>query len=369
MFSYVKNCSDLFDMVSVPVSKFDDAENSRVAVMILNFNGKHLLEVCLDSVMKTNFSSFDVFVIDNGSTDGSVAFLKGQYPSVKVIAFSENYGFCKAYNIAIRSIKHPFVVLLNNDTEVHSDWLVELLKPMLADENVAIVGGKLLLFHDRSIIDHAGTSITVIGGGFKTGFSLKDGDQFNRLSISAAACGASMLVKSDVFLRIGGFDELLYAYSEDLDIGWRSWLFGYTVLFVPQSVVYHMLGASWDSNFGATTSPEKVFLLHRNMLITLVKNFELSNMVVALLFHSAFSFLKVLLYLKQRLPYHSLSVLKVYSWSLFNVRVLVSKRLWVQKNRVVPDVFLKKHGLILSWMDSLRGFRRRLNLKKGARPS
>lgn len=350
-------------MVNVSVSELDDKTASRVAVMILNYNGKHLLETCLDSVFKTNYSSFDVYVIDNGSTDGSVAFIKDRYPSVRVISFSENHGFCKAYNLAIRLVDHPYVALLNNDTEVDSEWLIELVKPLIGEENVAMVGSKLLLFNNRSIIDHGGTSITIIGGGFKKGFLLNDSKQFNDLSISAAACGASMLVKSDVFLKIGGFDELLYAYSEDLDIGWRSWLFGYRVLFAPKSVVYHMLGASWDSNFRATASPQKVFLLHRNMLITSVKNFDLPNMVVALSFHFAFSLLKAILYLKKGLPYHSLSVLNVYFWSLSNLRVLVKKRLCVQKRRVVSDVFLKKQGLILSWLGSLRGFRRRLNLK------
>jgi GT2 family glycosyltransferase len=336
---------------------------AKIAVMILNFNGKHLLEKCLNSVLKTNYPSFEVFVIDNSSTDDSVKFIKEHYPMVKIIAFDSNYGFCKAYNMAIASVGHPYIAFLNNDTEVDPGWLKELADSMFANKSVAIAGSKLLIFNNRSRLDHAGTVISPIGGGFKIGFLCKDEEDFNHKSFSAAACGASMLVKSDVFRKLCGLDELFYAYSEDLDLGWRSWLYGYEVLYVPQSIVYHMLGASWGSSFDGSTSPKKVFFIHRNMLITSIKNFDFTNLFFALIFHFAFSFFKTLLYLRRRLPRHSLSVMRVYYWVLLNVKTLVKKRRCIQKNRVVQDSFLKKKGLILSWSDSFREFRRLLKIE------
>lgn len=337
--------------------------NPKVAIMILNYNGRHLLKICLDSVYKTKYQNYEVFIVDNDSTDGSLDLLRRKYPWVKIISLNENYGFCKAYNMAVRLVDHSHIVFLNNDTEVHLNWLSELVKPMLANGRVGIVGSKLLLFEDRSKINHAGSKITPIGGGLDIGIFMEDKEQFNHEYFSAAACGAAMLVKSEVFRKIGGFDELLYAYSEDLDLGWRSWLYGYKVIYAPKSIVYHMLGASWGSSYRGSTSTEKVFLTHRNMLITSVKNFNFTNMFLAIFFYLPFSLLKAITYLRKGLPRHSLSVLKVYVWFFLNIKTIVQRRRTVQWRRVVKDSTLREIKLLMSWGSALREYLRLVRLR------
>ena len=135
------------------------------------------------------------------------------------------------------------------------------------------------------------------------------------------------------------------------------------MLYVPQSVVFHMLGASWGSSYRGSTSTEKVFLLHRNMLITAVKNFNFTNMFLAIFFHLPFSLLKAIQYLRKGLPRHSLSVLKVYVWVFLNIKTIVQKRRTVQRNRVVQDSTLREIKLLMSWGSALKEYLRLVRLR------
>jgi GT2 family glycosyltransferase len=172
---------------------------SKVAVLVLNFNGKRHLSKCFSSLKEQVYGDFQVYLVDNCSTDGSVEYTKHNYAFVKIIQFRKNLGFAKAYNEAIKMVETDFVVLLNNDTCVDKYWLAELMDSVMEDKTIAAVGSKLLLMDRPDFLHNAGAKITPIGSGFDIGFGEKDSKQYNVKKEVGAVCGGSMLVPKKFF--------------------------------------------------------------------------------------------------------------------------------------------------------------------------
>jgi GT2 family glycosyltransferase len=334
-------------------TKADTVCAPKVAVLVLNYNGKHHLFECFSSLKEQTYKNYDVYLLDNRSVDGSVEYTKRIFPWVKIISFKDNLGFSKAYNQAIKSIDMGFVAILNNDTRVDRNWLQELVNSILEDNLIAAVGSKLLLMDRPYLLHNAGSKITPVGSGFDIGLYEKDSEKYNVKKEVGAVCGAAMLVRKDVFLRIGGFDEDFFAYFEDVDFCWRAWIFGYKVLYVPTSVVYHKLGGSFGS-----LSRETAFLCERNRLFTILKNFERLNLLKALLLSVPYNLAKIIPYNckvqeKNRL---FIIILKANLYVLRNIRIPLGKRRVINKNRVVNDKILYKRNIIASIRQGLQEF-------------
>jgi GT2 family glycosyltransferase len=259
-----------------------------VSVLVLNYCGKGYLRECLESLKNQTFSEYTVYVVDNGSTDNSVEYVHKYFPWVRIIAFRENLGFTKAYNEAIKMVDTNFVALLNNDTRVDRRWLQELMNAILEDELIAVTGSKILLYDNPDLVNHAGAKITPMGGGFDIGFFAKDGKQYNVKKYVGVVCGAAMLVRKQIWVKIGGFDDDYFSYFEDVDLCWRLWLNGYKVLYVPASIVYHKFGGSW----GRISSPKRLYLGHLNKLRNMFKNLELSNLAKGIVISSGFDLMR-----------------------------------------------------------------------------
>ena len=330
----------------------------KVAVLVINYNGKHYLRECLESLKNQTYKDYDVYVVDNGSVDISVEYVKGHFPWVKIIAFRENLGFAKAYNEAIKKVDADLVALLNNDTRVDRKWLQELVNAILEDGLIAAVGSKILLYDNPQLLNHAGAKITPIGGGFDIGLYRQDASEYNIKKPVGAVCGAAMLVKKDVFLEMGGFDDDFFAYFEDTDFCWRAWLYGYKVIYVPTSVVYHKFGGSWGHS-----SPEKVFLGEKNRLSSMIKNAEWINLISGLFLTIFFNIIRIMFYSRNRAQNMVLSIIRADLWILKNIRKIMNKRI-LQKKRVVKrDHTLFELGIIASVRESIREFFR-LSLTK-----
>jgi len=330
----------------------------RVAVVVINYNGKHYLRECFESLKNQTYSDYDAHVIDNGSVDGSVEYVKEHFPWVKIIAFKENLGFAKAYNEAIKAVDADLVALLNNDTRVDRKWLQELINAIQEDKLIAAVGSKILLYDSPQLLNHAGAKITPIGGGFDIGLYRRDEKEYNIKKQVGAVCGAAMLVKKDLFIKIGGFDEDFFAYFEDVDFCWRTWLHGYRVSYIPTSVVFHKFGGSWGRS-----SPKKVFLGEKNRLSSMIKNFELINLMRGLLLTIPLNVMKIIIYSRNRTPNMVLSIIKADLWIFKNIRRIFYKRRITQRNRVVKDSSLFELGVIASISESVLEFFR-LNFSK-----
>lgn len=236
-------------------------------VVIPNYNGVHFLKKCLESVTKSTVKA-SVIVVDNGSTDGSVRWLKEKHPDVRLIAFSQNRGFCAAVNAGIRAADTPYVFLLNNDTEIAPDCIARLEEVMEQEPGVFSAGAKLLSMQNRAVTDTAGDLYSAMGWAYAIGKG-KPGKRYTKRRAVFSNCAAAALYRKDLLERLGLFDENHFAYLEDVDIGYRARIFGYRNLAEPAAVVYHAGSGSSGSRYNVFkvthSSRNNVYLIYKNM--------------------------------------------------------------------------------------------------------
>lgn len=246
----------------------------RIAVVILNYNGKRFLERFLPAVIGRSSHMADIIVADNASTDDSVFFMEQHYPSIRLIKNSSNGGFAAGYNEALQQVDNEYYVLLNSDIEVGENWLEPLLSMMDSDPLIAACQPKLLSFADKAYFEYAGAA-----GGFidKFGYPFcrgrlfqhveKDDGQYDSSMEVFWASGACMFVRSELYHKMGGLDSDFFAHMEEIDFCWRLKNVGYKIMYCPHSEVYHIGGGTLPKN-----SPRKTYLNFRNNLSMLYKN-------------------------------------------------------------------------------------------------
>ena len=246
----------------------------RIAVVILNWNGRSMLERFLPSVTSTSEGA-DIVVADNGSTDGSMDFLRLHYPQVHLIGLDKNYGFAEGYNRAMAALDdYEYYVLLNSDVECTPGWIEPVVAMMEREPDVAVAQPKLLMYDQKDTFEYAGGA-----GGFidKYGYPFcrgrlfstleKDHGQYDGACDIFWATGACMFVRASVWKELGGLDGDFFAHMEEIDFCWRTHLAGYRVSYCPQSTVYHVGGGTLPKS-----SPFKTELNFRNNLSMLYKN-------------------------------------------------------------------------------------------------
>ncbi len=246
----------------------------RIAVVILNYNGKRFLERFLPAVISRSSHMADIIVADNASTDDSVLFMEQHYPSIRMIRNGSNGGFAAGYNEALQQVDNEYYVLLNSDIEVGENWLEPLLSMMDSDPLIAACQPKLLSFADKAYFEYAGAA-----GGFidKFGYPFcrgrlfqhveKDDGQYDSPLEVFWASGACMFVRSELYHKMGGLDSDFFAHMEEIDFCWRLKHVGYKIMYCPHSEVYHIGGGTLPKN-----SPRKTYLNFRNNLSMLYKN-------------------------------------------------------------------------------------------------
>lgn len=255
---------------------------ARVAVIILNWNGEKFLRAYLPSVVRHTPSAIaDVFVADNGSTDGSVDLLKRDFPNVRTILFSENHGFAEGYNLAIKEVAphYKYSVLLNSDVEVKDDWLTPMFNFMESHPEAGAVQPKILSLIEPEKFEYAGAA-----GGFldRNGYPYCRGRIFGTVETDCGqydspiqvdwASGAALMVDNSLYLSVGGLDKAFFAHMEEIDLCWRMRLAGRQLWAVPSGAVYHLGGGSLPAS-----NPRKTYLNFRNNLLMLRKNLPRSG--------------------------------------------------------------------------------------------
>ncbi len=255
-------------------SNFNDVKNTAIA--ILNYNGEEILESYLPSTLHSSEKNVDYVLIDNASTDGSVAFIKEWHSEYKLLEFTKNYGYAGGYNKGLQQINNKYVALINSDIRCTQNWLDPIIELMESDPTIGAVSPKIRSIEAPESFEYAGAS-----GGFMDYLSYpfcrgrifstveKDSDQYNDPKEIFWASGAAMVVRKDIFDKLEGFDASYFAHQEEIDFCWRMKRAGYKVLVHPSSVVYHLGGGTL-----AYESPNKTYLNFRNNLITLIKNDE-----------------------------------------------------------------------------------------------
>lgn len=248
----------------------------KVAVVILNWNGKSFLQKFIPSVLDNIPHCAELFVADNNSTDGSVEFLKQNYPQVQLVINKENGGYAKGYNDALKRIDAQYYVLLNSDIEVSPNWIEPIIQLMDKDVSIAACQPKILSFHQKQDFEYAGA-----GGGYidKYGYPFCRGRIFQEIEEDQAqfddaievfwASGACMFVRAEKYHELGGLDDDFFAHMEEIDFCWRAKNAGYKIFYQGESVVYHVGGGTLHKS-----NPKKTYLNFRNNFYLLYKNLE-----------------------------------------------------------------------------------------------
>lgn len=243
-------------------------------------------------------------------------------------------------------------MFLNNDTMVTREWLSELVKSVVADRNIACCASRMLYLDRKDTINTAGGKISIIGGGFYNGYGDKDGPKYAKAGYTGFGSGAGVLVRKDFFESIDGFDEDYFASCEEHDLGWKSWLYGYKVAYVPDAVMYHSESGTFGSR--STFEPTKVYFITRNRLYNIIKNLEAKNVVRALFISCGFNLYRGIRFLCQGNFASIKSILRAHIDFSKNLGKMLEKRRTVQKNRKRSDTELYKLGVIATLMESIK---------------
>ncbi|MCM4173939.1 glycosyltransferase family 2 protein [Arenibacter sp. TNZ] len=299
----------------------------KIAVVILNWNGEALLKKFLPSVT-TYSKGAELYVADNASTDGSIAFLKNNYPEITIIQNLHNGGYAKGYNDALANVDADIYCLLNSDVDVTQDWLLPIMKEFQENPLAAIIQPKILDYKNKTHFEYAGAA-----GGFidKYGYPFCRGRIFNELEEDNGqyddvkeifwATGACLFIRSKVFAELKGFDEDYFAHQEEIDLCWRANNKGFKVFYVGESSVYH-LGGSTLSNM----NPKKTYLNFRNSLYSIVKNLPAKKAFRIILLRLVLDGLAAINFIFQARPKHFWAVIRAHFSFYSSFRSIYKKR-------------------------------------------
>jgi GT2 family glycosyltransferase len=286
----------------------------KTAIVILNWNGRKLLSEFLPSIVKYSHSLADIYVADNASNDDSAVFIQENFPEVSIISNSNNGGYAKGYNDALKHIKADIYCLINSDVEVTENWLSPILDVFSKESNTAIIQPKILDYKDKSKFEYASA-----GGGFIDffGYPYCRGRVFNHLETDRGqfddtaqifwASGACFFVRSEVYHELHGFDEKYFAHQEEIDLCWRTQNLGYDITYVGASTVYHVGGATLQES-----NPQKTYLNFRNSLLNIVKNIPPRYFLIVVLSRLLLDGVAGIKFIVELRPIHTWSILKAH---------------------------------------------------------
>ncbi len=315
-------------------------EEPSVEVIILTHNGRKHIERCLNSLKKTNYSNFRVSVVEQNSSDGTAEFISEKHAWVNLILNKENKSFAEGNNDILRNSKAKYCVLLNDDTEQEPNWIRKLVRIAERRKDVGALQPKILSMRDRKKFEYAGA-----GGGFidMYGYPVcrgrvfdsieKDEGQYDNLIETFWSCGAAMLLNMEAIRKVGYLDETFGSYGEELDLCWRLNLAGYKIIFVPDSVIYHLGSASWgkkEYNF------KREYLHQRNHWIPLFKNYSMKNWFRILPVKLFLEFITAFGFMFSN-PRKSLASVMANFWVAGNFGRLVKKNRGVSSLRKISD--------------------------------
>lgn len=324
----------------------------KVAVVILNWNGREFLERFLPAVVEHSSMDAEVIVADNASTDGSIEFLQKFYPQIRIIQNRANFGFAKGYNDALALIDCQYYILLNSDIEVTADWINPVIDLMEKDRRIAACQPKLLAYYKRSHFEYAGAA-----GGFIDHFGYpfcrgrifqdieEDTGQYDSEAEVFWASGACLFVRAELYHRFGGFDADFFAHMEEIDLCWRLKNAGYKIMYCPGSVVYHVGGGTLPKK-----SSLKTYLNFRNNLTLIFKNIPSEKIFQTFITRWILDWVAAFKFLAGGGFADFLAVLRAHWFFIFNLKSQIIKRRkisqsevsGVYKRNLVVEHFIKK---------------------------
>lgn len=308
---------------------------SSVAIVLLNWNGQKVLEQFLPSVVKYSEGAC-IYIVDNGSTDNSVRFLRENYPNVSIILLPKNYGFAEGYNRGLKQIEATYYILLNTDVEVTSNWYQPLLALLESSKEIVAVQPKILSFRSRNRFEYAGASggfLDALGYPFCRGRILdvleEDYGQYDEKREVFWATGAALAIKADAFHSVGGFDNDFFAHMEEIDLCWRLQKLGGQIYCEPKSIVYHLGGGTLPNE-----SSFKLFLNFRNNLYMLYKNLPKYKIFSIIFFRILLDWGALLKFILEGKLKYSKSIFRAHWYFFKSLQKLHRKREEIQRTSV-----------------------------------
>lgn len=318
--------------------------NNLVSVIILNWNQREYTLNCLKSLRKVRYKPIEIVVVDNGSSDGTVNEVKKRYPKVKIISNTTNVGYAKGNNQGFAIAKGKYILFLNNDTEVTSDFVSELVKKISSKKSYGVVQSKLYWMSDKTKNDMVGAYMTPTGFVYYFGYGKSDLPTYMKAREIFFAKGASMITKREVVEKVGLFDEDFITYFEEYDFCWRVWLAGWKIVYSPKSVVYHKLNLTGEM----LKRPFTVYLTFRNRIASMIKNLSLGYLFVVMPVHIFLCLLVSVFYFLSD-PKLGKAVLSALGWNVSVLFKTLKKRHFIQKRirkRSDLDIFMKNKLMV-----------------------
>ena len=299
-----------------------------VATVILNYNGKNYLERFIPFFKSSRFHNEKIYVVDNASTDASVKWLKSTHPDIECISLSKNNGYAGGYNEALPEIKAKYYAIVNSDIEITPQWLDPIIEMMETDPTIAAVQPKVLSENRRGYFEYAGASggfIDSLGYPFCRGRILqnieRDTGQYESAIPIFWASGAALVIRSDAFHAMGGFDVDYFAHQEEIDLAWRLLLSNYKIMSCPKSIIYHVGGGTLSYN-----SPNKVYLNFRNNLITIIKYLPKPDLIPIVSLRWMLDGLAGLRYLAKGQFSNAFAIIRAHFYIYGHIRAILQKR-------------------------------------------
>ncbi len=305
--------------------------NPLVSVVIVCTNDRQHMAECLGSLQDSTYPGIEVIVADNGSSDGSVEYIRGTFPLVRIVELGKNLGFPEANNRAFRVAQGKYIFQLNPDTRIDPHCIEELVVAMEADETIEVAAAKMKIYFEPDVLNSAGIVANQILYACDRGAFELDRGQYDTPAEVIAGCGGALMVRRTLIERIGGLDARFFMYYEDLDFGIRAWLSGARVLFIPQAVVYHKYKA------GIRKAIYNEYYDHRNRLRTMLKNFSLATLTRMLPASLIFNAEVITKYIGKGRMRDALYQLQALFWNLAVLPDTLRERKKIQRLRAVPD--------------------------------
>lgn len=325
-------------------------QEQSVSIIIPHYNNYSILKECLESLSKLSYKDIEIIIIDNNSSDNSVVAAKKDFLNIIVHQLDENIGYAGACNIGANIAKGNYLLFLNNDTIHDMNFIESLLEKFTSNNKIASIQPKVQNIHNKGYFDYAGASGGLLdylvfpftrGRIFNT--IEKDIGQYDNSKKIFWTSGVCFLTKKNIFLKLNGFDELLFAHMEEIDYCWKCYLAGYECWVEPKAIIYH---------YGAKTlnyqSSKKTYLNHRNSMILLLTNYKLSLSLFLFplrIFLELLSFIYDLFKLRFK---HAYMHLKALFYVLFNIKHLWKRRQLISKIRQVSDKSLFDQKIFLN---------------------
>ena len=303
-----------------------------VSIIIPHFNGEMIIRNCLESLQNISYENIEVILVDNGSTDNSITIIQKDFPTVKIIKSPINRGYAGGCNLGAENTKGKYLVFLNNDTIQEPNWIGPLVNKMESNPNISSVQPKILNAIHKDQFDYAGGS-----GGFldKFGFPFargrifdtieKDNGQYDNSCEIFWASGTAFITLKSIFQSMGGFDETLFAHFEEIDYHWKCKLAEYSIWVQPESVIYHIGGATLSYQ-----SPKKTYLNHRNSFVLMLTNTSKGELIKYIIPRIAFQKISFFKDLITGNFSHAFAQFKAGFWILFHLNYIIKKRNFIQ---------------------------------------